>query len=111
MWSLVVNELVTRLTASGVLCIGYANRIVIIAQGKYEKILCDLVQTSLKIANERCRSMGLSINPAETTILPFIRKINFEHERYPLARNSDRMKNRNHVLRNNTGPWLRQQEP
>lgn len=74
MWSLVVDELLNRLTAFGVHCIGYADDIVIIAKGKFEGILCDLIQTSLRITNDWCQSVELSINSAKTVIVPFTKK-------------------------------------
>lgn len=48
MWSLVVDALLNRLTAFGGHCTGYADAIVIIAKRKYEEILCELIQTTLR---------------------------------------------------------------
>ncbi|GJQ86669.1 hypothetical protein Trydic_g7853 [Trypoxylus dichotomus] len=82
--NLVVHELLYRLTAFGVHCIGYADDITIIAKGKIEGILCELIQMSLRITNEWCHSVGLSINSSKATIVPFIgkRKIsNMKHIR------------------------------
>ncbi|GJQ75593.1 hypothetical protein Trydic_g17673 [Trypoxylus dichotomus] len=74
MWSLVVDELLSRLTAFGVHCIGYADNITMIAKCKFEGILWELIQMSLRISNERCHSVGLSINSVITTIVPSTRK-------------------------------------
>ncbi|GJQ78554.1 hypothetical protein Trydic_g11665 [Trypoxylus dichotomus] len=63
-----------RLTAFGAHCIGYADDIAIIAKGKFEKILCELIQMSLRITNEWCRAVELSINSSKTTFVPFTRK-------------------------------------
>ncbi|GJQ73217.1 hypothetical protein Trydic_g13597 [Trypoxylus dichotomus] len=62
MWSLVVDELFDRLTAFSVYYIGYADDIAIITKGKFEGILYELIQMSLRTTNEWCHSVGLSIN-------------------------------------------------
>ncbi|GJQ78268.1 putative unfolded protein binding protein [Trypoxylus dichotomus] len=72
--SLVVDELVNRLTAFGVHYKGYADDIAIITKGRFEGILCELIQMRLRITNEWCHSVGLSINSSKTTIVPFTRK-------------------------------------
>jgi len=42
--TVVVDELLGILTATGVICLGYADDIVIMAKGKFEGTLCDLVE-------------------------------------------------------------------
>lgn len=74
LWSLVVDELLTRLTNQGLTCIGYADDIVIIAKGKFEGTLYDLIQKGLSTTEEWCTSVGLSINSAKTIIVPFTRR-------------------------------------
>lgn len=82
LWSLVVDELLGILTGGGLHCIGYADDIVIIAKGKFEETLCDLIQGGLNQTKEWCKSVGLSVNPAKTTLVPFTRK-----RRLPRLRN------------------------
>jgi len=55
LWSLLVDELLERLTRRGILCQGYADDIVIIASGKYEETLCDIIQLGLYMTSEWCR--------------------------------------------------------
>ncbi|XP_050311838.1 uncharacterized protein LOC126747328 [Anthonomus grandis grandis] len=74
LWSLVVDELLEILTNLGFTCIGYADDIVIVVKGRYKGTLYDLIQRSLSITEEWCTSVGLSINSAKTTIVPFTRK-------------------------------------
>ena len=74
LWSLVVDELLEELTLAGIHCIGYADDIVIIAQGKHEGTLCDIIQRGFRIAERWCRTVGLSINSDKTAVVPFTRK-------------------------------------
>ncbi|GJQ87043.1 hypothetical protein Trydic_g6802 [Trypoxylus dichotomus] len=61
-WNLVVDRLLNKLTVFGVHCIGYADHIAIIVKGKFEGILCELIQMNLRITNEWCHSVGLIKN-------------------------------------------------
>src|SRR5699024_703740 len=74
MWSLVVDQLLHRLTELGIDCIGYADDIVIVARDKYEGILCDIVEEGLRVTEQWCKSVGLGINLTKTAIVPFTRK-------------------------------------
>ncbi|GJQ85720.1 hypothetical protein Trydic_g13409 [Trypoxylus dichotomus] len=74
MWSLVVDEQLNRLTAFGVHCIGYADDIAIIAKGKFEGIICELIQMSLRITSVWSYTVGLSINSPKTATVTFTRK-------------------------------------
>jgi len=71
LWSLLVDELLDRLTRRGILCQGYADDIVIIARGKYEETLCDIIQLGLNMTSGWCKEVGLSLNPSKTVIVPF----------------------------------------
>jgi len=68
---LLVDELLDRLTRRGILCQGYADDIGIIARGKYEETLCDIIQLGLNMTSEWCKEVGLSLNPRNTVIVPF----------------------------------------
>lgn len=74
MWSLVVDELLEKITNCGIRCIGYADDIVLIARGKFESTLCEIIQKGLSITRDWCLSVGLNINPNKTTIITFTRK-------------------------------------
>nr|AMS38365.1 hypothetical protein [Bactrocera tryoni] len=74
LWSLVVDDLLALLTDNGIRCQGYADDIVIIARGKYEDTLCDLIQRGLNLAKGWCREVELNINPSKTTVVPFTRR-------------------------------------
>jgi len=68
---LLVEELLERLIRRGILSQGYADDIVIIATGKYEETLCDIIQLGLNITREWCKEVGLSLNPSKTVIVSF----------------------------------------
>ncbi len=74
LWSLVVDELLELLTNNGIRCQGYADDIVIMARGKFENTLCDIVQRGLSLAKGWCDTVGLSINPQKTTVIPFTKR-------------------------------------
>ncbi len=74
LWSLVVDELLELLTNNGIRCQGYADDIVIVARGKFENTLCDIVQRGLNLAKGWCDTVGLNINPLKTTVIPFTKR-------------------------------------
>ena len=74
LWNLVVDGLLTRLTNLGLTCQGYADDIVIIARGKFEHTLCELIQRGLTETRHWCLKVGLSINPAKTTLVAFTKR-------------------------------------
>jgi len=73
-WSLLVDELLKRLKSKGIQCQGYAGDIVIIALGKFEETLCDIIQLGLRMASDWCNEVDLNLNPAKTVIIPFTRR-------------------------------------
>jgi len=78
LWSLLLDELLDRLTRRGILCQGYADDIGIIARGKYEETLCDIIQLGLNMTSEWCKEVGLSLNPRKTVIVPFTNRYKLE---------------------------------
>lgn len=52
----------------------HADDIVIIASGKFEETLCDLIQGGLAATHRWYRKVNLKFNPAKTTLVPFTRK-------------------------------------
>jgi len=69
------------LTGNGVTCLGYADDIVIMAKGKFEGALCDLVERELETTIRWCLSVGLRINSSKTTVVPFTRRTRLQHLR------------------------------
>jgi len=76
LWSLLVDELLRRLAVKGIQCQGYADDIVIIARGKFEETLCDIIQLGLKMTSDWCNEVGLNLNPTKTVIVPLQEGIN-----------------------------------
>lgn len=74
MWSQVIDELLKRLSVGGLFCIRYANDIVIIARGKFEGTFCDLLRERINITKRWCNTVGLTVNAAKTTLVPFTRR-------------------------------------
>lgn len=88
LWSLVIDELLEELNNHGIDSQGYADDIVIIARGKFEETLCDIIQSGLKTTKEWCTKVGLSLNPRKTTVVPFTRKRKLQHIR-PIKLNGE----------------------
>lgn len=74
LWSLVVDELLTLLSAARIDCQGYADDIVIIARGKVESTLCESIQKGLNITKNWCKTAGLNLNPKKTAVVVFTRR-------------------------------------
>jgi len=81
LWSLLVDELLRRLARKGIQCQGYADDIVIIARGKFEETLCDIIQLGLKMTSDWCNEVGLNLNPTKTVIVPFTRRYKLQRLR------------------------------
>ena len=77
-WSLVVDELLHKLSNKGIEIQGYADDIVIIAKGKFEETLCDIIQRGLNTTREWCSSVKLKLNASKTTIVAFTNKRKLE---------------------------------
>ena len=76
LWSLVVDDLLVRLTDKGYEICGYADDLVIIVRGKYDSTVCNRMQNALDITHEWCIEKGLSVNPQKTILVPFTRRRN-----------------------------------
>jgi hypothetical protein len=68
LWCLVVNDLLTRLSGSGVFIQGYADDICRLAVGS------GLRQWALSTVETWCNKVGLSVNPDKTGLVAFTRK-------------------------------------
>ncbi|XP_070528303.1 uncharacterized protein [Cardiocondyla obscurior] len=74
LWSIVVNKLLSKLEAAGILTYDYADDIAIIARGKFLPILGKLIERTLKITQNWCQAKGLTVNPEKTSAIIFTRK-------------------------------------
>lgn len=68
------TELLKRLSVGGLYCLGYADDFVIIAREKFESTLCDFLQEGINITIYGAIYIGVSVNPAKTTLVPFTRR-------------------------------------
>lgn len=71
LWSIVVDELLDRLTTQGFETIGYADDLVIIIRGKHDFVISERLQLALNLIMNWCQSKNLNINPTKTDIIPF----------------------------------------
>jgi hypothetical protein len=74
LWCLVVNDLITRLSGSGIFIQGYANDICLLAVGKFPNTVSGLIQWALSTVETWCNKVGLSVNPDKTGLIAFTRK-------------------------------------
>ena len=72
LWSLVIDDLLNDLNGSGgIFAQGYADDVFILVKGKFTNTVLDVFQRSLNIVQSFCNKVGLSVNPAKTTVIPF----------------------------------------
>jgi hypothetical protein len=70
----VVDDLLTRLSGSGVFIQGYADDISFLAVGKFPNTVSGLMQWALLTVETWCNEVGLSVNPDKTGLVAFTRK-------------------------------------
>jgi hypothetical protein len=70
----VVNDLITRLSGSGVFIQGYADDICLLAVGKFPNSVSGLIQWALSTVEIWCSEVGLSVNPDKTGLVAFTKK-------------------------------------
>lgn len=80
LWSLVVDELLQILTDEGIMCVGYADDVVVVVRGRCDSTLCELLQHALRLIGDWCGTVGLRLNATKTCVVPFTRrrKTNFK---------------------------------
>lgn len=78
LWSLVVDELLWTLEKHGHRTLGYADDLVILAQGKHNSTVRERMQSALNVTTKWIRKEGLSANPSKTTIMAFTRRRKLE---------------------------------
>ena len=73
LWCLVVNDLIVRLSGSGLFIQGYADDICLLAVGKFPNTVSGLMQWALSTVEIWCSEVGLSVNPDKTGLVAFTR--------------------------------------
>src|SRR6195952_5575990 len=80
---MLADNLIRSLNTKGYYAIGYADDICILITGKFENILCSLMQSALKIVEKWCKDTELSVNPFKTEMVLFTRKTKIEELKLP----------------------------
>jgi hypothetical protein len=70
----VVDDLIARLSGSGIYIQGYAGDICILAVGKFPNTVSGLMQWALLTVEIGCNEAGLSVNPDKNELVAFTRK-------------------------------------
>lgn len=73
-WSIVIDDLLIKLTQEGFDVQGYADDLVITIRGKHDLIISDRMQSALNLIKTWCNAEGLGINPNKTIIVPFTKR-------------------------------------
>jgi len=74
LWCLVVDELLTKLKKAGFLVFGYADDVAIVTRGNFLNTLKERMDTALRIIQNWCIAVGLTVNPSKTAAMIFTRK-------------------------------------
>jgi hypothetical protein len=74
LWSLVVDEIIGRLSENGYYMLGYADDIVTLVSGKFLYTVPELLQEALSMVQQWCDRTLVSINPQKLVIVSFKRK-------------------------------------
>jgi hypothetical protein len=74
LWCLVVDDLLARLSGSGVFIQGYADDICLLVVGKFPNTVSGLMQWALSTVEMWCNKVELSVNPDKTGLAAFTRK-------------------------------------
>lgn len=73
-WSIVIDDLLTRLTEMGYYVQAYADDLVILVRGTVQGVISDLMQRALTMTSKWCRDRSLGVNPLKTQIVRFTNK-------------------------------------
>ena len=63
LWSLVIDDLIVKLSDAGFYVLGYAFDLVVLIRGKHENVIFSLAQIALNIITKLCSQKVLSVNP------------------------------------------------
>ena len=74
LWCLVVNDLLSRLSAGGIFVQGYADDTCLLAVDKFPNMVSGLMQWALLTIETWCNEVRLSANPDKTGLVAFTRK-------------------------------------
>jgi len=74
LWCLVVDKLLTELKEAGFLVFGYADDVAILVRDNFLDILRERMDEALRIIQDWCIAVGLTVNSSKTTAMIFIRK-------------------------------------
>ena len=85
LWTIVVDDLLIRLTERGFVVFGYADDVAIYTTGKFETTVRERLVEALALVNRWCREIGLNVNPAKSIIVPFTKRRKFNKEPIPFG--------------------------
>ena len=71
---LLIDDLLARLSGSGVFIQGYTDDICLLTVGKFPNTVLRLMQWALSTIGTWCNEVGLSVNPVKTGLVAFTRK-------------------------------------
>jgi len=74
LWCLVVDDLIRRLSGSGIYIQGYADDICLLAVGKFPNTVSGLKQWDLLTVQTWCNEVGLSVNPDKSELVVVTKK-------------------------------------
>jgi len=83
LWDMVVDELLKELNSMGIYTQGYADDIAILVVGNNMRLISEKMQRALKIVEDWCSRVNLSVNPEKTVIVPFTKRRNMEDLKIP----------------------------
>jgi retron-type reverse transcriptase len=78
LWNLVADRLLTATINLGFNTFGYADKIVIIVQGKFAHTVREIMQKALNVVAKWAVKEGLNISPHKTAIVPFTNRRKIE---------------------------------
>ena len=74
LWCLVVNDLIARLSGSGIFIQGYSDDIHLLEVGKFPSMVSGFMQWALSTVEICCSEVRLLVNPNKTGLVAFTRK-------------------------------------
>ena len=84
LWSMVIDELLTRLKRLGFDVQAFADDLSIRIKGKFTSTISERMQAALNLVMLWCRQHGLSVNPDKTEVILFTRRRNLSGPLKPL---------------------------
>lgn len=78
LWNLVMDDLLRLLDRNGHRTLGYADDLVILAQGKFNDTVRERMQKALNVVTKWTDKEGLKISPSKSTMIAFTRRKKLE---------------------------------